>query len=251
MMERSFTEYLKMGGFPEAQGLSQDDRVPLLQGYVDTLILRDVMERHGVTNVIALRQLTRHLLGSAASLFSVHRFFNDMKSRGVSASKDGIYAMLDHLEDAFLIRMVPIHTSSERQRQSNPRKTYPVDPGLIHAFDRSGKSNLGHALETAVLIELQRRKCECAYVRTVEGYEVDFLASPPAGRPTLYQVCADVTDAETRHRELRALASAVKEHRNMPGVLLTLTATGNNLAEKEAPKGVTVQTAWEWMLDAR
>lgn len=58
------------------------------------------------------------------------------------------------LEDAILIRLVPMHTSSERQRQSNPRKAYPVDSGLITAFDRSGKPSTGHALETAVLVEL-------------------------------------------------------------------------------------------------
>ena len=67
----------------------------------------------------------------------------------------------------------------------NPRKVYPVDPGLIPVFDRTGRANVGHALETAVLIELERRGCESTYVRTAEGYEVDFLARSPDGhRPT-------------------------------------------------------------------
>ena len=247
-VENAFMEYLVGGGFPEAQGLTQADRVPLLQGYVDTVILRDVIERHSLGNVTALRQLTRHLLGAAASPFSVHRFANDLKSRGVAASKDGLHAMLNHLEDAFLVRLVPIHTASERQRQSNPRKVYPVDSGLIHAFDRSGKMNLGHALETAVLIELQRRNHECAYFRTPEGYEVDFLATPPAGMPVLIQVCADVSDATTRSREFRALLSALAVRRNVPALLLTLNSTGIHLARQEAPEGVTVRAAWEWML---
>jgi len=33
----------------------------------------------------------------------------------------------------------------------NPRKAYPVDPGLIPVFERSGRAHLGHALETVVL----------------------------------------------------------------------------------------------------
>lgn len=247
-VEKVFMEYLVCGGFPEAQGLRQADRVPLLQGYVDTVILRDVIERHALSNVVALRQLTRHLLGAAASPFSVHRFFNNLKSRGVAASKDGLHAMLNHLEDAFLVRPVPIHTSSERQRQSNPRKVYPVDPGLIHAFDRSGKMNPGHALETAVLIELQRRQHDCAYVRTGDGYEVDFLATPPVGKPTLIQVCTDVSDSATRAREFRALQSALTGQRKVPALLLTLNTTGMHLAHQEAPKGVSVRAAWEWML---
>jgi hypothetical protein len=40
MAENAFMEYLISGGFPEAQGLKQADRIPLLQGYVDTVILR-------------------------------------------------------------------------------------------------------------------------------------------------------------------------------------------------------------------
>jgi predicted AAA+ superfamily ATPase len=248
-VEKLFADYLAHGGFPEAQGLATQDRLPLLQGYVDTVILRDVIERHGVTNAIALRHLTRQLLGAAAGLFSVHRFFNDQKSQGVSVSKDALYAMLGHLEDAFLIRLVPLHTSSERQRQSNPRKAYPVDPGLITAFDRSGKPNTGHALETAVLVELERRRCERAYVRTKEGFEVDFLATPLTGKPTLIQVCADVSDAETRAREFRALSAAMTEHKKLPALLLTSSSTGLSHAQAEAPAGVTVRPAWEWMLE--
>ncbi len=33
---------------------------------------------------------------------------------------------------------------------------YPVDPGLIPVFHRSGRANEGHALETAVALELER-----------------------------------------------------------------------------------------------
>lgn len=247
-IERHFGEFLLHGGFPEAQGLATEDRLPLLQGYVDTVILRDVMERHGISNVVALRRLTRQLLGAAAGLFSVHRFFNDQKSQGISVSKEALHAMLGHLEDAFLIRLVPIHTSSERQRQSNPRKVYPVDSGLLTAFDRSGRANTGHAVETAVLVELERRKCECAYVRTASGTEVDFLATPLNGRPMLIQVCADLTDEATRLREFRALTEAMAEHPRAAALVLTATSTGLSHAQADAPKGITIRPAWEWML---
>lgn len=250
-VEKLFGDYLIQGGFPEAQGLATEDHVPLLQGYVDSVILRDVIERHVVTNVVALRHLTRQLLGAAAGLFSVHRFFNDQKSQGVAVSKDALHTMLGHLEDTFLIRLVPMHTSSERQRQSNPRKAYPVDSGLINAFDRSGRPNIGHALETAVLIELERRKCERAYLRTSGGAEVDFLATPLTGRPSLIQVCADMNDPSTRAREFRVLSEAMAEHKKLPGLILTATSTGLSHAQAEAPKGVTIRPAWEWMLEDR
>ncbi|MEN9637531.1 MAG: hypothetical protein RL077_5935 [Verrucomicrobiota bacterium] len=87
--------------------------------------------------------------------------------------------------------------------------------GLITAFDRSGKANAGHALETAVLVELERRRCERACVRTREGFEVDFLATPLTGRPVLIQVCADVSAADTRAREFRSLVAAMVEHKRL------------------------------------
>lgn len=69
----------------------------------------------------------------------------------------------------------------------NPRKAYPVDPGLIPVFDRSGKANVGHALETVVALDFERRGAEVTYVRTDFGHEVDFLARSPDGRKYLIQ----------------------------------------------------------------
>jgi hypothetical protein len=247
-LEKLFREYLTVGGFPEAQGLTPRDRIPLLQSYVDAVIFRDVIERHGITNVVALRRLTRQLLGAATGLFSVHRFLGDLRSQGVTVAKDTLHAMLAHLEDAFLVRLVPVATSSERQRQSNPRKVYPVDAGLIGAFDRTGKSNLGHALETVVQTELERRGSERGYVRTPEGFEVDFLATPITGKPTLIQVCADLADSATREREFRAIKAARSLHRRVPALLVTLNAADAAVAQAEAPRGVAVRPAWEWLL---
>jgi predicted AAA+ superfamily ATPase len=246
-LERALQDYIRCGGFPEAQGLTDRDRLGLLQGYVDAAVFRDVVERHGVRNVAALRRLVRQLLGAAAGRFSVHRFHNDLRSQGVSVSKDSLHQMLGHLEDAFLVRLVPIATTSERQRQSNPRKVYPIDPALVLAFDRSGKANTGHLLETVVLVELERRGCEVAYVSTSRGFEVDFLATPPVGPPTLIQVAADVSDQAVYDREIRALVDALPAYPGVQALLLTLT-TSEALAA-QPPPGVMALPVWQWLLE--
>jgi len=38
----------------------------------------------------------------------------------------------------------------------------------IVLFDRTGRENVGPALETAVLVELERRRFDVTYVRTPE-----------------------------------------------------------------------------------
>ncbi len=249
-LENAFGAYLDAGGFPEAQGLEPQDRLALLQSYVDTVIFRDVVERHHVTNVEALRRLVRQLLASPAGSFSVHKFSNDLRSQGVAVGKNALHEMLSWLEDSFLIRLVPIDAASERKRQVNPRKVYPVDPGLIPAFDRSGQPNTGHALETAVMIELERRFCRVAYVRTKAGHEVDFLSTDPEGKKTYIQVCSDLGAAEARQRELRALSEMSSLHNKARFLLLTMTTTDVPVCQKEAPAHVTVKPAWEWLLES-
>ncbi len=247
-IEHAFLNYLTEGGFPEAQGLELRDRVELLQGYVETVIFRDVVERHQARNIEGLRRLVRQLLAAPANRFSVHKFFNDLHSQGVAIGKDALHAMLSWLEDTFLVRLVPLDSGSERQRQVNPRKVYPVDQGLIPVFDRNGRANTGQALETVVLIELERRKCQVAYVKTPGGQEVDFVARSHDSQAMYIQVCADLTAEEVRHREFLALREVMAVHPKAACLLLTLTTTDVALAQQEAPVGVVVKPAWEWLL---
>lgn len=210
-LRQRLDQYLVEGGFPEAQGLDVRTRHALLSGYVDIVLLRDVIERHAVSQPLALRWLVRQLLANAACCFSINKFHADLKSQGVAIGKDSLHQYLGYLEDTFLLRSVPIATTSEARRRVNPRKIYPIDQSLIPLFDRSGKANTGHALETAVLLELERRGAQVSYVRTPAGYEVDFLAVLPDGSQQLVQVCASVEDAGTRERETRALHDAATE----------------------------------------
>lgn len=245
LVERRFREFLVEGGFPEAQGLAPALRIELLQGYVDTVLFRDVIERYGISQVAALRWVVRHCLRNPAGSFSVHRLHQDLKSQGLGVARDLVHAMLDHLTDAFLVSAVWLATDSERQRNSNPRKIYPADPGLIRAFDASGRANLGHALETVVLNELERRGAEIGYVKTADGLEVDFLARHRTGEQELIQVCADVTAEETLARELRALHAA---RRAYPRAVRRLLVLDRDSAMRVHAPGVRVQAAYEWLL---
>ena len=117
--------------------------------------------------------------------------------------------------------------------------------GLIPLFDRTGRANVGHALETAVLVELERRRYDVTYVRSREGYEVDFLARRAGGEAELIQVCADLSDAATANRELRALAAAGAMFPRAGKRLLTLVHDG---IPDDLPAGVVAQPAGEWLL---
>lgn len=244
MVRAGFERYLESGGFPEAQGLSVEDRRVLLRSYTDVAVLRDVIDRHQVANPTALRWMQRHLLGNAAAKFSIEKFHATLHSQGLAVGKNTLHDYLGHLEDAFLIRVVGLDTASERQRMVNPRKAYPVDPALIPLFDRTGRANRGHLLETVVALELERRGASVAYVKTPAGFEVDFLARFPDGKATLIQVCAEVTDPDVFRREVRALEDARVAYPNVGRLLLI----GQDVASLDSPKGLMIQSVAEWLL---
>ncbi|MBM5799798.1 MAG: ATP-binding protein, partial [Cyanobacteria bacterium K_DeepCast_35m_m2_023] len=53
LLQQALLSYLTVGGFPEAQGLEARFRAHLLAGYVDSTVLRDVIERHNVSQPVA------------------------------------------------------------------------------------------------------------------------------------------------------------------------------------------------------
>jgi predicted AAA+ superfamily ATPase len=237
--------YLETGGFPEVQGLAPHHRIAVLQEYVDVVILRDVVERYGIGNITPLRYLIRHLLGTPACAFSVNRFFNDIKSQGIPCGKNTLHDYLAYLEDAYLVQGISIDARSERQRQVNPRKMYPIDTGLAQAFRHGMGMDRGRLLETLVFLDLRRRGMEIAYFRSADGFEVDFIARAHDGEPLLILVTESLADASTRQRELRALEAAMRERSQSRGFIVTLDEEEQLLV----PNGrIDVIPAWRWLL---
>jgi hypothetical protein len=243
-LEHELLRYLDIGGFPEAQPLGPADRHEPLLRHVDVAMLRDGMERHGVTHVLGLKWLVRHLLGNPGTLFSVEKFYARLKAQGLAISRGTLHALQGYVEDCSLVRTVWVEATSERRRMVNPRKVYPVDPGVIPIFDQSGRANRGHALETVVCIELKRQRFQLTYVRTRDGLEVDFLARRPGQRPLLVQAAAELEDRATQEREVRALLAAQAEHPRASLHLVTLTPE----SPEGIPETVRVFPAWQWLL---
>lgn len=241
-----FDQYLEIGGFPEAGNESlRNQRVNLLQGYVDTVLFRDVAERHHIGNLVALRAFVRQLLRHPASPFSVSKVYADFRSRGISATKETLLAMLAHLEDAFLVFTVPVASRSERRQQVNPRKLYLADHSLAAAYNPVKNSDRGHYLENIVACELLRQRFSLAYVKTAQGHEVDFLATQTDGSTQLIQVAADIANDSTFQREIRSLVGASTEFPDARKFLLTEDIPPRGL---HLPEGIAVIPIWQWLL---
>jgi predicted AAA+ superfamily ATPase len=245
LLENRWRRYLLEGGFPEVQELEGTLRRRVLQEYLDLVILRDVVERYNVANVVALRYLIRHLIGAPSTHFSVHRFHNDLRSQGIRCSKNTLHDFLSYLSDCYLFFVVPMCSPSTRARMVNPKKVYAIDTGLAHACSRRPQPDMGHLLENSVFLDLRRRRWTIEYYRTRGGHEVDFLATDDLSRRYLIQVAVDLSRPDTRQREVRALAEAMDELHLPQAFLLTLDDDEDlDLGGKQ----VAIRPAWWWAL---
>jgi len=243
ILRKAVKDYLEAGGFPEVQKTNLDLRIEILQGYIDSVLLKDIIERHKVSNVLVLKYLVRHIMNSAGGQFSVNKFFNTMKSMSIKCTKNSLYEYLDHLTDAFLFYKVPIHSRSEKSRLINPAKIYTIDTGLLNAMTFRNSYNCGQLLETMVFMHLRRGAHDVEYVNTKDGREVDFFTrNRNSGEKQLIQVCWEMSDKKTFERELLGLKSAMNEILIPTGTIVTWDD------ETVIDKKIKVIPIWKWLL---
>ncbi|MEN8217356.1 MAG: ATP-binding protein [Pseudomonadota bacterium] len=241
VLRKAIRDYIEIGGFPEVQSLEPAIRIEILQGYIDSVLLKDVIERYKVNNITAIKYLVRHLMNSPGGRFSVNKFYNSLKTMSVKCTKNSLYEYLDHLTDAYLFYRVPIHSRSEKSRMLNPAKIYTIDTGLLNAMTYS--SNYGALLENLVFMQLRRHGYMIEYVSTKEGYETDFFARHPIKNEIkLVQVCWDMSDEKTFQRELRGLQSVMKALSITSGTIVTYDD------EASLDNNIAVIPVWKWLL---
>lgn len=211
-------EYLTTGGFPAVQKLHTNERRTVLQSYVDSVVFRDIIERHGITNTALIKYLIKALLKNSAAPFSVNKFYKDIKSQGHAVGKDTLYDYMNYLEDAFLVFSVPLFTESHRKREINPKKIYAIDTGLVSA-NLLTTDNLGPLFENLIYLDLRRCGYTVYYYKTANDYEIDFVAKHPNGSHELLQVAWDLSAPGVLEQEERALKEAEKEL-GIPGRLI-------------------------------
>lgn len=243
VLRKAVKNYFETGGFPEVQNIDHNLRIEILQGYINSVLLKDVIERHKVGNIVAIKYLIRHIMISSGRKFSVNKFYNTLKSMSVKCTKNSLYGYLDHLIDAFVFFKVPIHTRSEKARQLNPVKIYTIDTGLLNAMTFRNSSDAGLLLENMVFMHLRRNNFDVEYVNTRQGYETDFFARHKiTNKVKLIQVCWTMSDIKTFDREVKGLVSAMDELSVSSGTIVTWDD------ETMIDSRIKVLPVWKWLL---
>jgi predicted AAA+ superfamily ATPase len=250
-------QYLEQGGFPELLNW-EGEKNPLWQDYIDLIMYRDVVERHNVQNQSLLKFFLKYLLINAGNLLSINKMYNEFKSQGRSLSKQTLYDLLDYLEEAYVLFSVPFYSTNIKQQNRNPRKIYPLDVGLKHAL--SYQKDLGRLYECVAFLHLRRSLGSGNVLDQSPVYywkgdqEIDFVTCSPTGQPNqLINVCYDLTDPQTREREINSLIEGMAHFDIHESVLITADEAGTETvplpSDTDAQTGrITIVPLWRWLL---
>lgn len=241
-LRKAFADYLVCGGFPDAQGLATSPRIQLLQGYLDAVVYRDILERHDVANVQVFRYALQYLLQNFARKVSVRAMSGVLRQLALPHDRETLGSYLDYFADAYFAYPVPLRTDSLAVRRTNPDKYYLVDTGMIGALKVQNDEEKGFVLENAVFMQLRRGFNKIEYYNTRKGDEVDFFVTDRATQATrLVQVAYEMSKSETKAREFAALREARRE----TGIEDCTIVTRDDEFEED---GIRVVPAWKWFL---
>ena len=244
VLRHAMKRYLDEGGFPDVQGDDYRIRVRTLQGYVDAVLYRDVIERHEVPSVQALRYTLEYIKSNFAHKISTRAISGTLKALGISDNREYISDYLDWLEQAYLIYRVPVRTDSLSVRRMNPDKFYLVDTGLARAVTPKSDESRGWLLENLVFLSLRRGDNKIEYFNTKKGEEIDFLVTDNVTKKRrLVQVAWEMSSPDTEARELSAIKAARSEIKVDDCTVVTWD-------DERETDGVKVVPAWKWCLES-
>jgi predicted AAA+ superfamily ATPase len=201
-----FDEYLTFGALPAVVLSSQEKKQELLQSYFQTVVQRDIAERHKIDNDTALRTLLKLLLNS--SYITVSKLANSLKSMEIPIGKSTVNNYLSYIKDSYFMNELYIYNPAVINQLQYPRKAYFVDTGFMTALSTKFSKNTGRLFENVVYRKLADVNETMYYYKDDKGNEVDFAVLEEGKTTALYQVCFDLTDEETQNREIKALVKA-------------------------------------------
>ncbi len=234
---REFTHYLTYGGFPEV--INVQDKRGWLSSLYNKIFFGDIVTRYGIRNEYALKILVKKLAESLMQPSSFRRLTNIVTSAGKKISTDTVIDYVGYLQESWLTFSLSNFNDNLTEKESN-KKYYFIDNGILSLFLLSPKASL---LENIVAIHLRARYGADVFYYN-KNIEVDFYV--PA-QSLAIQVCTSINDPETRHREVKALAS-LSNHIDLSNALII--TLDNDEEIQEGPLTIRVIPAWRWLLES-
>lgn len=241
-MDKKFANYMKFGGMPALKDYNFDEKQSreTLDSIYNTVIVKDVLSRNEIKDVAILEKLTRFMADNIGNMTSINKITNYLVSEKSLSSPNNklIEAYTTSLENAFIFYPVKRYDIKGKEFLKSLNKYYIVDSGL-RTYLLGRVRDTGRILENIVYFELLRRGYNVS-IGKIGDMEIDFIAT--RGEEKVYiQVSDEITDAQTRERELASL-QVIRD--NFEKIVLTMDYLHTGITED----GIKVLNLIDWLL---
>ena len=245
MVGNYLRDYFSYGGYPEAV-IYKQERKKIIQEIVEVTIYRDLIERHKIRNTKVIKLMFNYLV--KAKEFSIHQFYNFLKSLNIRVSKNSLYNYLEFFNDAFIFFPLKKFSYSLKNIGQSIPKIYVVDNALIELIAGNEK---GEKMENLVFLSLLQKGFQPnrdIFYFTSNNGEVDFVIKKGKKVLTLLQCCFDINDYQTKERELKSLIKASKALSCHDLKVITFDYQNEEHIENKKIKFIPL---WKWLLDIK
>lgn len=207
--EETLWLYLNYGGLPGLANIGLDNEEMVweyLSGIYNTVVLKDVIERHNIRNIPFLHNLLSFLADTCGKLNSASSVSKYMRATGQDISTNVVLNYAAYFAEAFLTSIASRFDIHGKKLLETSGKTYFGDVGLrnfIVGGERTG--DIEKVMENVVYQHLLRMGYT-VYVGQLRAGEVDFVCQR-GGQRAYVQVAWLISSEETRKREFGTLAS--------------------------------------------
>ena len=210
----SLMTYLNYGGLPGLRkvGLDNDEQVwAYLASVFNTIMLKDIIERHDIRNVPFLNNLIAFYADTTGKLTSANSISKYMKAQQEDVSSNLILLYRGFYAEAYLLDIVHRYDIHGKKIFQSNEKIYWDDLGLRNLkAEGSMDSYIEKVIENAVYKHL----CYLGYevkVGVLNAGEVDFVCTKP-GETVYVQATYIVAEQTTRDREFGPLEKIRDNH---------------------------------------
>lgn len=203
-VDGAFDDYATQGGMSGSYlYMRPEQRFKYIADVFRTLVVRDIVQRHGVRNKAMLDKVADFLVDNVSNITSARSIANAIEGEDSDANHKTVGTYIGYLCDAFAFYRIRRYDIRGKKYLSSGEKYYLADHSFKYALLGTRNMDWGRTYENIVAIELLRRGFE-VYVGVLYKKEVDFVAVRQSEK--LYiQVSDDISGRETFEREVSPL----------------------------------------------
>ena len=238
-LDESFMEYVEWGGMPQIYNAETlTERKMYLRYLYNTVILKDIVERHSIKDVNLLNRVVQFMMENIGGVISANSIVNFLKTEKIKVSVDTVLNYIGYICDSMIVNKVNRYNIRGKAVMSLLEKYYLTDLGILELKSSPIEKKVGGRLENIVYNELVARGYD-VYVGKTENGEIDFVVDDFDKR--FYIQVADIlSDDKVIEREFGAYKNVDD---NFPKYVITMDKMDYSM------NGIIHKNIIDWLLD--